>query len=169
MDRQLRSRTHSRETKPSWPPCTQPPIRGKCTPGPTSSGMVVPLAPPCPHRSASWQTCPEPGQHCKDKMADEAEASAPAPHQGGGQQWALGPSWDHGSLSPGRDVAVMHVGSHHYPQPATVPLWAHSRRGVTVAEVPASTQARLPHTGARTHQSLYARTNPNTHPNAHAC
>lgn len=37
------------------------------TPGPTSSGRAVPPAPPCPRRSASWQTCPEPGRRCGDE------------------------------------------------------------------------------------------------------
>lgn len=41
----------------------------KCTPGPTSSGMAAPLAPPCPRRSASWQTCPAPGWHYRDRRA----------------------------------------------------------------------------------------------------
>lgn len=59
------------EEHPPWTPASNHPT-GKnpaCTgvPGPTSSGTAVPLAPPCPHRNASWQTCPEPGQHCGDE------------------------------------------------------------------------------------------------------
>lgn len=39
----------------------------------TSSGTAVPPAPLCPHKSASWQTCPEPGQHCGHERTDEVE------------------------------------------------------------------------------------------------
>lgn len=65
------------EEHPPWSPASNHPTGKnpacKGVPGPTSSGTAVPQAPPCPHRSASWQTYPEPGQHCGHERADAVE------------------------------------------------------------------------------------------------